>query len=128
MKLIGVNYYRKVFEKARELLATPECWVQEEYAMNDKCEKVWPTSPDATAFCAQGALIKADQLLYQDHDEGDEFDAVAAEKVIFEIISKQGKEFNSIPKWNDSVYTNHAKVLKVFDAAIEACGKESHED
>ena len=124
MELHGKNYYLNVFQKARELLTTPESWVQEEYAMNGHGEKTWPTNDDAVAVCAQGALIRADHMLYQYHDQSDDFEAEKAEDLLLGIVAKSGTEFKSVSRWNDSVYTNHEKILEVFDDVIEALKEE----
>lgn len=42
--------------KAHELLSDPTKFVKGHYALNEKGEDVQPTSPDATQFCALGAV------------------------------------------------------------------------
>jgi hypothetical protein len=92
----------EILRAARAKIADPKRWTQKAFARNAFDDYTHVRSPDATCWCAQGALKSVDGPL----------DALcAAATCLSGAVSAR-----SIIDWND--HSTHADVLAGFDAAI----------
>lgn len=93
-----------VLKAARELISTPERWVQGPFAVDRQGLSVSPLSPDACAFCAIGATWRIAGTGDADSGADRELD-----------ITLGGQLANG---FNDAEGRTHAEVLDLFDRTI----------
>lgn len=94
--------------KARALIET-KGWAQGWFAFNASGTRVNPWSPEATMFCAAGAMTEADAT-------SDEYNLLA---------SGMGTLPPCIVGWNDRRGRTKAEVLSAFDRAIALAEAQS---
>ncbi len=94
--------------KAKELLASRDRWVQDDWAIDREHESVDPTSPNACCWCMLGAIVNC----YPDY-----LDQRKAVKKVEELLEAKGFEAASIPDFNDDPNTTHELVLSILEEA-----------
>lgn len=92
---------------ARDLISVPQRWTQGASARNRDGHTCSPLSPEATCFCATGAVRRACHAEVQSD--------------VSEALDMAVAEFGCpyIEDFNDGALTSHRAVLGVFDWAIE---------
>lgn len=103
----------EILKAARELIAKPERWTRGCMARDELGNHVGVDDPEATCWCALGAISKASCC--KDDDEW-WIAAIPAEEVVRRKIVALGFTMPAISSFNDS--HDHAEVLALFDAAI----------
>ena len=109
-----VNYTARALPtlvKARQALASPDAWLQNERATDAEGKPVPPTNAAACKFCLSAALERG-----SDSDFEGEFIAIATCR--FFAPSIRGFRVRSLPDWNDWAGRTHADVLALLDTAI----------
>ena len=96
---------KAVLLRARELLADPAHWIQGEYAHDKYGNACTTVSPDAIAWCFEGALIRAI------NDVSPNF---TINTTHLGFATKGG-----LVVWNDAPGRAHAEVLDRLDTAIQ---------
>lgn len=110
-----------LLKRARALIATPKAWCQQKAAASlFRPGYIAPSSPDATSFCAMGALIK----------EGFGIDdrAWCAASDFLQNAIPAGSRDSTIPRYNDTPGRTHAEILALFDRAIEAAEEAAEKE
>jgi hypothetical protein len=108
---------------ARALIADPVHWTQEVHARDKHGMPVLPTDPDATCFCADGALTKAAGVIIDDDGHwGNDEHYYAANKLLCDVTYDLTQQ-RSYARVNDGDaeiedHEAHAAVLMIFDRAI----------
>lgn len=97
-------YTKKVLQRAKEIISSPERWTQGCYARDKNNFRVASDSPRAVKFCAQGAICRAASEL-QILGAGDELS--------IELITRYG---TSLVTLNDN--GGFDAVHKVFDQLL----------
>lgn len=92
----------EILKEARAIIATPGKWTKGEFARDKEGNKVGICSPDASQFCAVGAINRIGRAA------GD----VTFARAAFLEAEPAGVWFNDHPN------TTHADVLAAFDRAI----------
>lgn len=112
----------ELLKKARGLIQNPANWVQGVNARNAKGETTGSISSDATCFCAAGALLNATHssnlvglFTYEEATMDASNEAMG---LLRKAVS------GSIIEYNDRPTTTHAKVLEMFDSAIDEASKK----
>ncbi len=108
---------REILIRARALIEQPIRLTQGVIARAANRHYVSATDPEATCWCAEGALVRA-----AEEGAATAVDAVDATKDIAKasrLLSDQvgGR---ALYRFNDDPRTTHADVLKAFDLAIKA--------
>jgi hypothetical protein len=112
-----------LLKKARGLIENPANWVQGVNARNAEGKTVNSISSDATCFCAAGALLNA---TYTSNLVGLFTYEEATMDASNEAMGLLRKAVSgSIIDYNDNPNTTHAKVLEMFDSAIDAASKKT---
>jgi hypothetical protein len=96
---------RRIIERARALLATPQTWTQGEFARDASGEPVNWRSPKAAQFCLWGAL---NRVAYE--MTGDRYRSVGLADHVAVALRH---EVASLSGAND--HGTHAEVLALFD-------------
>ncbi|MDI3261174.1 MAG: hypothetical protein QJR02_15925 [Sinobacteraceae bacterium] len=93
-----------VLTRARDLVARPGGWTQEEGARDDMGRPVPVFSPDACSFCSMGAIARAceDRHFEKGWD-----------------ILRTALGGRLVAPWNDAPERTQAEVVAAFDRAIE---------
>lgn len=103
------NNLIKYLEEVRDLLAKPNGWTQLVYARDSAGLEVPPASPDATCFCAYGALDR----VYFSTEIANCFPNVRDQAIGILI-----KKFDSISTWNDRPDQTQENVVSKFNEII----------
>ena len=101
-------------KKARTFIEDEENWCQRAVAEREDGIRTQVTDPAAVKFCALGCLTKLKWELYpaSSSPESDYHNAWTA-------LSRQlPEEYESVANFNDD--SEHSRVLRLFDKAIEA--------
>ena len=101
---------------ARALIADPVNWTKEVFARTSDGSAVTLDGPNATCFCAWGAVLRASFIL--ETDTISVYDALQAQ------MPGPDRAYISIPDFNDAETTTHADVLALFDRTIAALTAE----
>lgn len=115
----------KVYKRAREILTPEASWGKGSYAKSgdrsvgltiwDRKRDVEVLNPEATCFCALGAIRAAGMELYsEDGVFGFAFHAL-------ECVPEQYRDSGyqaDVVSFNDAAETTHAQVLAMFDCVI----------
>jgi hypothetical protein len=101
---------RRIIDRARALIATPESWTQGEFARKADGEPVSWRSPHATQFCLWGALYRAAYEMTGDKRQSIGLGDRAAATLRYGRTSLSGV--------NDR--GSHADVLHLFDSYLAA--------
>lgn len=94
---------KETLTKARDLIADPKRWTHHALARDSVFRKTVPNSPDATCWCALGAIWKATGDVEADND--------GAYSALHDVIN------GSVVNFNDT--HTHAEVIELFNKAIE---------
>ena len=100
---------RRIVERARALIATPQTWAQGEFARDAAGEPVSWRSPDAARFCIWGALNRAAREM-----TGDERQRV---RLADHAARALRGTTPSISRLND--HGTHADMLALIDSYLE---------
>lgn len=100
----------EILTGAREILSDPARWTVEASARDANGAACDVYSPEATCFCAVGALIKAGYVQYHDGTSALADTYFQAREVIYRVTSK------SLIDVND--YEGREAVLEILDQAI----------
>lgn len=92
----------EILRKAKALIDTPEKWIQEAYAVNDKGWEVELSNPSACKFCSLGAIHRIND------DNDDAHDAT------FDYLKNAMGTY--VDGYNDT--HTHAEVMAKWDEAI----------
>lgn len=109
---------------ARALIADPAHWTQEVHARDKNGMPVVPTDPDATCFCADGALVKAAGVTIDDEGYwGNDEAYYAANKLLCDVTFHMTGQ-RSYARVNDGFaeiedHEAHAAVLRIMDGGIK---------
>lgn len=133
-----------LLKKAKEVVKNPHHWVQDDYAVNAKGDRVDVGNETACRFCMMGAFRKAVFGTDTETRSSAAFNSgggnpashltsveIRAARSAWEFVEKQfvkPKGFNSIVSFNDARETSHEDVIGVFDAAIEKAIENELED
>ena len=107
----------EILASARNLLASPERWTQGAAARNSAGKHVAPSDPDATCFCAAGAIYRA----AYDHNGITAVPRIEnVHHLLARYIAPDGYDsiYSVAGDWNDTPGRTHSEILAVFDAAI----------
>jgi hypothetical protein len=102
--------------RARALIEDPSHWVKYNFATTADGDPCREADNRAVCFCASGALTRIGVV------SGFEYSHVhdAAWSILLSAISGSHHYYSTIAGFNDAPDVDHATVLAVFDAAIEA--------
>lgn len=103
----------EILKQARALIEDPERWHQGYYARTEDGRVVDAYDPDACAWCAEGAVLKAGGSLFENAPESILLDACAVDIAATLDLDYAVMFANHL---NDQ--TDHATVLRMFDCAI----------
>ena len=103
----------QILRQARELLSEESRWTQEAYARDVEGRVLYPNNPNATCFCAVGALRKVTGI--ESDMEPQVYDPLC------ELINTAEMRgcVSCIPDYNDAMSRTHAEVLDLFDRTIQ---------
>jgi hypothetical protein len=104
----------QIIREARSLIADPDNWTQCELAATAAGESCDPWNPEAVAFCAYGALIKAAYGISNDSDTAMQF----AQSATAAMFGPGGSDPGQIYAINDAEEGREA-VLALFDKSLE---------
>lgn len=96
---------KEILIKAKELINTPEKWMQEDYHNDDK-----------TCFCTIGAVAHVSGVC-----NGSAVKCPATD-YLRNAVESELKQFDTVAVYNDT--HTHADVMAMFDKAIEAAAKD----
>jgi hypothetical protein len=99
---------RKIIERARALIATPETWAQDEFARDAHGDPVSWRSPKAVRFCLWGALNRVAYDMTGDRHQGVSLADHAAAAL--------RRRTTSLSRVNDR--GTHADVLALIDGYL----------
>ena len=113
---------------ARELLSNKAKWTTRLYAKGMHKESIDPCSEEAVCFCSIGALMRVNNFSKDTYERG--MGKLLGEDALHDAVVKMLKEeapdpedeINGVVGFND--HYGHAKVLKMFDLAIELAKKD----
>ena len=107
----------EALKAAKEIIATPEKWCREYYAMDATGACISALSEEAVCFCALGALQR---VCIVDLDKCNDYGALYADtaSVLYRAIKNSIKKFCDVASFNDTA--THADVIAMFDRAIAA--------
>lgn len=114
---------RATLERAKAILTVPGQWTRGFLARNYNNQCSLPSSPNATCFCAMGAVLRAKQspgLVPVDQIENDSL-GILTVGVNAVYRDKAGAGAISTPEFNDHKETSVDDVLLAFDMAIGYC-------
>jgi hypothetical protein len=103
-----MNKYSKIFQRARELIATPDRWLQDATARNADGSVASSLDESAVCFCVGGAVERA-LLLEYGVQVGDE--QVEVLGILDELCG------GDVTLWNDRAGRTHAEALALLDRA-----------
>lgn len=112
---------KPILVRARELIADPEHWTQDNYATDNAGFPVLPFEPDAYCYCILGAVDRAifEQLGEIPEGQGDSIARVEASPLGGATIQAlQAFTVGLVCDFNDE--HEHADVLELLDKAIAA--------
>ena len=100
---------------ARDLLNRG--WCQFDFARDSQGNPVGPNHPDATCFCAVGAL-RATMPPGRGQDNMD--DRINCVRLLNEqLYRRHGTDFKAVSTWNDQEERTQGQVLALYDDAIK---------
>ena len=97
---------KQLLQKARALIEDPAHWTQGALARDSAGNEVFPNSPQAVCFCAEGALACAFEGTFDLKERAGRYLDIETEK----------------PLWTFNDSHTHEEVLNAFDKAIANCG------
>lgn len=98
MSLCSTQEPKEIFERAKELINTPEKWMQ--------------YGSGITSFCVLGSLAEVLQS------------STLSVSRLFARANGLEEYYIAIAEWNDTPGRTHAEVMAAFDKAIAYCDKE----
>lgn len=107
----------EVLKQARALIASPEHWTQGALAHTCDGGVCGPTDPDATNWCAIGAVWSA--------THGNKPQIVDSIAALADVVPNRGPitqielQEARVQRYNDNPATDHQTILDLFDRAIE---------
>lgn len=106
-----------ILKDAKRHIDTPVKWAQGGYAYgsDDFYKHLDPEDPQATCFCAGGAIYRACPGAYANTGKPDE-DSFAGEA--FKFLNDAAPWGDSVAEYNDAPGRKHKTVMKWFDRAI----------
>lgn len=104
---------KELLTKAKELISDPNKWTKESFARNKDNKPVEYLSPDATCFCAIGAIRKVGY-------SNESFTKTLPAEIKLQREVQKNTIFAEVASFNDFLLTTHEEVLHLFDKAIEA--------
>lgn len=100
----------EALKAVKAVIDTPEKWTQNGFARDARGHPCDPLSAYATCYCIGGAYRKVDNVKAR----------LAARHILLDSIDELHPRIGrSIIGFNDDGATTHAKVMEVFDHAIE---------
>jgi hypothetical protein len=122
-----MKHVKQLLIEAKALIEKPENWTRGVMARGKAGVEVAPESPEATCFCAMGALYRASKdqwnrgALYRaSKDQWDRLAHIRAERTLREHA--HGHLF--ISEFNDDLKTMHQDIMNLFDKAINSLGDD----
>jgi len=113
----NINPVTKLLMDAKALINTPSRWTRNSYAKDSEGVSVSYKSKNAVCFCTIGALNRV--------GEGTPvWSWLKAESLLRKVLQDKFCHFGGIPLFNDSQYTAHADVMKLYDEAIKLSQQE----
>lgn len=108
----------QILWNARNLIANPKHWVQNDLAKTANNESCQPWDPKAVKFCAFGALLKTAYDATGDQDIAWHFAHVATASVLASDTSDDAYLYEGLFEINDR--QGRLAVLALFDRALAA--------
>lgn len=106
----------QVLITARAILASPSSWTKGEVARTEDGRPTWVDDPQATCFCAIGAIRRAIFVLHG---------RFMQLRIPTQVLCALGFDEPDCMDWNDDPDRTHAEVLALFDAAISTLAEET---
>ena len=91
-------------QKARDLIAPPGAWIQNDFAKDSDGFPEDPCNNAAVCFCAQGAIARA---TYDNFN-----DALNANGFLRRVLDR------SVVEWDDNPLRTQDELIKAFDSGI----------
>jgi hypothetical protein len=107
----------QIIREARSLIADPDNWIEGEFAQTAAGESCDPWDPDAAAFCAFGALVKAAYGMSNDSGLAMHFAQSAASAILGDQESRPEELFLV----NDD--EGREAMLALFEARLKGDAK-----
>lgn len=112
----GVVTTVEVLRAARARIAEPEDWTRCAAARDDLGEPTYPSSPQATCWCALGAAWAVSDIVDETY--------LLAYALPPEFRTRFGQTYTNptplVAVYNDHPLTTHADILALYDRAIAA--------
>ena len=112
----------KLYEAAK-LLKRPGGWTKRCLAKNKKGDPVSVTDPEATCFCALGAIYRVCNI---DIGQTITLKEVEALELIFDYTHYVIKDSESIIKWNDKLFRTQSDVVRALTTMADIAKKNGH--
>lgn len=109
-----------VLKAARAKITNPENWMKGFYAKTPDGGETVGTNPEATCFCALGAIESVTGILHLYNGWPDRA-VVFLNKVVKEV-QPEDVNYRNVAEYNDN--STHEQVLAVFDKAITLAENE----
>ncbi len=113
---------KEVLVKAKELIQDPKHWIQGTFARDSEGRGVAVYVPEAVCFCSLGAMRRASLNYPIPEPVLKAFVAGIYEVPLEEVGHNVYMMKDGITSFNDKPGRTHARVLEVFDKAIEIAG------
>jgi hypothetical protein len=118
--VMSKSLHHQIASYARSLISQPERWIQGDYAQFKDGRTAEPEYPKAYRFCAVGALHRAAHQLCADPNQLIDVLAGNVQQGIDRFGKLARRHYENLEAFNDSPYTGHAAVLKLFDDYLAA--------
>ena len=121
-----------ILRNARDMIDDSLSWIQGPIAEDEQGNEVQPHCESACAWCAYGALHRAQYEMFPNYR--DETNPDYSNQINISVFAEQclenaiefltGGEFSRVTWFNDDLTTEHGDVLDAFNGAIDDLERE----